>query len=236
MDANKTYRSSEATSGTFRPPLRSDGLAEPALLPVSPRSGARHTSAHHGNSKPQLPWKPRSPAPSARTSSERRGRLPHPTGSPGRPRSSPRPGSPHAGQGHPLGVREPLAPRTARAGPRSEVGRRGGFGPPPQLQPEARGGPRRPDSPSEARYLGWGWGRDGGQGSGRRAERRQGKLQQGRFPPRRGSVGKRENSAGEGGGEKSRARAGGKDKAREISRDVRTLVKWRPSHVAPAVL
>lgn len=39
---------------------------------------------------------------------------------------------------------------------------------------------------------------------------------------------KRKNSAGEGGGEKSRAQAGRKDKASEISRDVQTLAKWHP--------
>lgn len=222
MDANKTYRSSEATSGTFRPPLRSDGLAEPALLPVSPRSGARHTSAHHGNSKPQLPWKPRSPAPSARTSSERRGRLPHPTGSPGRPRSSPRPGSPHAGQGHPLGVREPLAPRTARAGPRSEVGRRGGFGPPPQLQPEARGGPRRPE---EARlslrgslpWVGLGTGRRAGVGEASRAaagETAAGKISTAaRFGRKKGKL-RRRGGRGEKPGSGRRKRQGERDLAR----------------------
>lgn len=49
----------------------------------------------------------------------------------------------------------------------------------------------RPDPPSEARYLGRGWGRDGGQGSGKRAQRRQGQLQQGKLPRRReDSVGK----------------------------------------------
>lgn len=47
---------------------------------------------------------------------------------------------------------------------------------------------------------------------------------------------KRKNSAGEGGGEKSRAQAGRKDKASEISRDVQTLAKWHPDHVTPAVL
>lgn len=202
MDANKTYYgSSEATSGTFRPPLRSEGLAEPALLPVSPRSRARHTSAHHsgpGNSKPRLPWKPRSPAPSARTSSERRGRLPHPTGSPGRPRSPPRPGSPHAGRGHPLGVREPLAPRTARAGPRSEVGRRLGFEPPPQLQPEARGGPGGPTPPQRLVTLGGagdgtaGRGRgsepSGGRGNYSREDFHRGEIrsEKGKTPPARG--------------------------------------------------
>lgn len=47
---------------------------------------------------------------------------------------------------------------------------------------------------------------------------------------------KRKKSAGEGGGEKSRAQAGRKDKASEIPRDVQTLAKWHPDHVTHAVL
>lgn len=86
--------------------------------------------------------------------------------------------------------------------------------PPPQLQPEARRGP----TASEARYLGWGWGRDGGQGSGKRAERRQGSCSRENFHQDE-TRSEKENSAGEGGrGEKPgsgrRKRQGERDLAR----------------------
>lgn len=136
-----------------------------------------------------------------------------------------------AGQSRSLGVPEQPAPRTARAGTPLR-GRRPGSGPPSQLQAEA---PVRPDPPSEARYLGRGWGRDGGQGSGKRAQRRQGQLQQGKLPRRReDSVGKGKTPpAPRGGGEKSRAQARGIDKAREISRDQQILANVRSGHVTP---
>lgn len=222
-----------ATSGTFRP---TGSLEPPQTLPVRrARLASRHATArrnpvHHfgpGNTKPQLPWKPRSPAPSQRTPSERRGRLPHPTGSPGQPRSPPRPGSPHAGQGHPLGVREPLAPHTARPGPRSEAS---ASTPARGLRPEEAGLSPRGALP----WVGLGAGRRAGVGEA--SERRQGQLQQGDSPLGRGSVGKGKTPPARGGGEKSRARAGGKDKASEISRDEQTLAKWRLGHVIPAVL
>ncbi|XP_076419541.1 uncharacterized protein LOC102905636 [Peromyscus maniculatus bairdii] len=179
----------------------------------------------------QLPWKLRSPASSQWTSRNGAG------GSPTRrvpwdghvrrlgPEASPPARAAHSGC---QSSRLHTAPAP---GPRCQAGALG-------LRLTPGRGPARPDPPAEARYLGRGWGRDGGQGSGTRAQRRQGQLQQGKIPTTTRRFGRRrENAAGgQGGGERSRAPARGEDKARELSRDTRTLAKWRLGHVTPGVL
>lgn len=208
-----------------------------SLLPVTQHSKARHNPVHRvrpGNSKPQLHGNCGAQHP--HSGPLRKGAGVSPTD--GFPRTATFAASARrslpAGQGRPLGVPEQPAPRTAQAGTPLR-GKRPSSGPPSQLQAEA---PARPDPPSEARYLGRGWGRDGGQGSGKRAQRRQGQLQQGKLPRRReDSVGKGKTPpAPRGGGEKSRAQARGIDKARKISRYQQTLANVRSGHVTPGVL
>lgn len=111
--------------------------------------------------------------------SERRGRLPDPTGSLGRPRSPPRPGSLPAGQGRPLGVPEQPAPHSARA--RTPLPGRG-FGPPSPRQAAARRGLTLPQ-----RLVTLGGVGDGtaGRGRGREPGGGKGSCSRGKYPRRR---------------------------------------------------
>lgn len=118
--------------------------------------------------------------------------------------------SPHTGQGQPLGVREPLAPHTVPAGPRSEAS---ASTPAPGPRPEEARLSLRGSLP----WVGLGTGRRAGVGETRRAAA--GAAAAGKISTRTRLGRKRKNSAGEGGrGEKPgsgrRKRQGERDIAR----------------------